>query len=94
MNMRIAVFASGRGSNLLAIHDAVISGKLEGVSLDLAVCDRPDAPVVGLVHKRNIPDLFFVPKIMQTKMHLKQSLRKSSLKQKLSLLFWQVICVW
>ncbi|HIG77068.1 MAG TPA: phosphoribosylglycinamide formyltransferase, partial [Candidatus Lambdaproteobacteria bacterium] len=29
--MRIAVFASGRGSNLLAIHDAVISGKLEGV---------------------------------------------------------------
>ena len=62
MNMRIAVFASGRGSNLLAIHDAVISGKLEGVSLDLAVCDRPDAPVVGLVHKRNIPDFIFSPK--------------------------------
>ena len=62
MNMRIAVFASGRGSNLLAIHDAVISGKLEGVSLDLAVCDRPDAPVVGLVHKRNIPDFIFCPK--------------------------------
>ena len=62
MNMRIAVFASGHGSNLLAIHDAVISGKLEGVSLDLAVCDRPDAPVVGLVHKRNIPDFIFGPK--------------------------------
>ena len=46
MNMRIAVFASGRCSNLLAIHDAVISGKLEGVLLDVAVCDRPDAPVV------------------------------------------------
>ena len=62
MNMRIAVFASGRGSNLLAIHDAVISGKLEGISLDLAVCDRPDAPVVDLVHKRNIPDFIFCPK--------------------------------
>lgn len=62
MNMRIAVFASGRGSNLKAIHDAVISGKLEGVLLDLAVCDRPDAPVVGLVHKRNIPDFIFCPK--------------------------------
>ena len=62
MNMRIAVFASGRGSNLLAIHNAVISGKLEGVSLDLVVCDRPDAPVVDLVHKRNIPDFIFCPK--------------------------------
>ena len=62
MNMRIAVFASGRGSNLLAIHDAVISGKLEGVSLNLAVCDRLDAPVVDLVHKRNIPDFIFCPK--------------------------------
>jgi len=62
MNMRIAVFASGHGSNLLAIHDAVISGKLEGVSLDLAVCDHPDAPVVGLVHKINIPDFIFCPK--------------------------------
>ena len=62
MNMRIAVFASGRGSNLLAIHDGVISGKLEGVSLDLAVCDRPDAPVVDLVHKKNIQDFIFCPK--------------------------------
>jgi len=38
--MRIAVFASGRGSNLLAIHDAILADELQGVSLDLLVCDR------------------------------------------------------
>ena len=60
--MRIAVFSSGRGSNLLAINDAIISGRLRGVSLDLAVCDRPDEPVADLVKKRNIPYFIFCPK--------------------------------
>ena len=62
MKMRIAVFASRRGSNLLAINDAIISGKLGGVSLDLAVCDRPDEPVAELVQERNIPHFIFCPK--------------------------------
>ena len=61
LKMRIAVFASGRGSNLLSIHDAILADKLRGVTLDLLVCDRPDAPVVGEVKKRKIPDLVFRP---------------------------------
>ena len=60
--MRIAVFASGHGSNLLAIHDAIHAGKLHGVTLDLLVCDCPDAPVVEEVKKRGIPDLVFCPR--------------------------------
>ena len=59
--MRIAVFASGRGSNLQAIHDAVLADKLHGVSLDLLVCDHPDAPVVKEVKKRGIPAFVFRP---------------------------------
>mgnify|MGYP000044104612 FL=1 len=59
--MRIAVFASGRGSNLLAIHAAILADELQEVSLDLLVCDRPDAPVVEEVKKRGIPDFIFRP---------------------------------
>jgi phosphoribosylglycinamide formyltransferase-1 len=42
---RIAVFASGSGTNFQAIVDAVASGKL-GVTIELLVCDRPQALVV------------------------------------------------
>jgi len=59
--MRIAVFASGRGSNLQAIHDAVLADELQGVSLALLVCDSPDAPVVEEVKKRGIPAFIFRP---------------------------------
>ena len=39
---RIAVFASGSGTNFQAIVDAVASGKLD-VIVELLVCDRPQA---------------------------------------------------
>ena len=61
VKMRIAVFASGRGSNLQAIHDAVLADELQGVSLALLVCDSPDAPVVEEVKKRGIPAFIFSP---------------------------------
>ena len=40
--MNIAVFASGKGTNLQAIIDAVKQGKIKA-NLSLLVCDRPDA---------------------------------------------------
>jgi phosphoribosylglycinamide formyltransferase-1 len=42
---RIAVFASGIGTNFQAIVDAVACGKLD-VIVELLVCDRPQAPVI------------------------------------------------
>ncbi len=42
---RIAIFASGSGSNFQAIVDQVQKGKLD-VSIELLVCDRPQAYVV------------------------------------------------
>lgn len=44
-SFRIAVFASGNGSNFQAIADAVQAGKLD-VEIGLLVCDRPNAKVV------------------------------------------------
>ena len=44
--MRIAVFASGRGSNMVALAEAARDGQLPGVSIGLVVCDRPGAPVL------------------------------------------------
>ena len=44
--MRLAVFASGRGSNMLAIANAIQEGRLPGVSIDLVVCDKPSAAVL------------------------------------------------
>jgi phosphoribosylglycinamide formyltransferase-1 len=43
--MRIAVFASGRGSNFNAIAKAIKSQKIKA-SLALLICDNPDAAVI------------------------------------------------
>ncbi|CAN5855031.1 phosphoribosylglycinamide formyltransferase [soil metagenome] len=45
--MRLALLASGRGSNVAAILEAIRAGRLEAEAVIL-VCDRPGAPVSGL----------------------------------------------
>ena len=45
MTKRMAIFASGRGSNADALHDAVLAGKINA-SIVVLVCDIPDAPVL------------------------------------------------
>jgi phosphoribosylglycinamide formyltransferase 1 len=58
---RIAVFASGSGSNFQAIADAVKEGRLD-VTIELLVCDRPKAKVVERAREAGIPVYTFVPK--------------------------------
>jgi phosphoribosylglycinamide formyltransferase-1 len=58
---RIAVFASGSGSNFQAIVDQVAGGKLD-VSIELLVCDRPKAYVVERAVQANVPVFTFKPK--------------------------------
>ncbi|GHH48144.1 phosphoribosylglycinamide formyltransferase [[Pseudomonas] boreopolis] len=48
MSMRIAVLASGRGSNLQAILDAIAAGRLEAEVVGV-FSDRPDAAALGKV---------------------------------------------
>jgi phosphoribosylglycinamide formyltransferase-1 len=49
----IAVFASGRGSNFLAIAKAIKRGALK-VNLALLVCDNPKAPVLVKAKKMGV----------------------------------------
>lgn len=58
---RIAVFASGRGSNFQALVDAQQSGALGG-EISMLVCDKPQAPVVELAHEANVDVFAFQPK--------------------------------
>ena len=49
--MRLAVLLSGRGSNFLAIHQAIADGKL-GAEIVCVICNQPDA--AGLARAREL----------------------------------------
>ena len=50
---RLAVFASGQGTNFDAIADACSDGRLDAC-VSLMVCDKPGAPVVAKARERGI----------------------------------------
>lgn len=58
---RIAVFASGQGSNFQNLVDWANSGKL-GAEIALLVCNKAQAPVVERAWKAGIDCLLFDPK--------------------------------
>ena len=59
-SFRIAVFASGRGSNFQALVDAR-AGALGG-EISILICDKPQAPVVELAQAANVDVFAFQPK--------------------------------
>lgn len=59
---KIAIFASGSGSNFEAIVQAVQSGRLEGVEVSLLVCDKPGAKVVERAERLGVEAFVFSPK--------------------------------
>lgn len=58
---RIAIFASGNGSNFEAIVGACTDGRLDA-EVVLMVCDKPGAPVTGRASRLGIPAFTFDPK--------------------------------
>jgi phosphoribosylglycinamide formyltransferase-1 len=58
---RVAVFASGSGSNFQAIVDRVQAGELD-VKLELLVCDRPGARVIERATAAGVDTYVFRPK--------------------------------
>lgn len=58
---KIAIFASGSGSNFQSIADYVKEGKLEA-EIMLLVCDRPGAFAIERAEKAGIPSFVFSPK--------------------------------
>ncbi len=67
MKTNIAIFASGKGSNFLAIAKAIKSGKLRKVNLALLVCDNPNAPVIFKAKKLKVKVVLIRPDIFTTK---------------------------
>ncbi len=65
--MRLAVFASGRGSNMLAIANAIEEGRLPGVSIDFVVCDKPSAPVLKKAQELKLKTFVFEAKKFRKK---------------------------
>jgi phosphoribosylglycinamide formyltransferase-1 len=63
---RLAVFASGNGSNFQAIIDAVEAGKLEA-EVCLLVCDKPGAKAIDRAKKHGISTFIFNPKKYESK---------------------------
>jgi phosphoribosylglycinamide formyltransferase 1 len=63
---KIAVFASGSGSNFQAIVDAVQTGQLSA-DVSILVCDRPNALVVERADRYSIPSFSFSAKDYSSK---------------------------
>ncbi|MTH54190.1 phosphoribosylglycinamide formyltransferase [Bacillus mangrovi] len=63
---KMAVFASGNGSNFQAIANAAKRGELEA-EIVLLVCDKPGAPVTEKARAAGIPVLELSPKSFENK---------------------------
>lgn len=59
--MRIACFASGSGSNVEAIFEAIEDGRMSARCV-LLVCDRPGAPVIERAERRGCDVFVFTAK--------------------------------
>ncbi|MFD1359967.1 phosphoribosylglycinamide formyltransferase [Fictibacillus halophilus] len=70
---RIAVFASGSGSNFQAIADAVENGTLKA-EIQLLICDKPGAKVIERARKLSIPIFTFVPNTFASKAHFEKEI--------------------
>lgn len=72
--MKIAIFASGSGSNFGAIVQALKTGQLKGVEIALLVCDRPNAYVIERAEQEGIPVFSFQPKEYTGKLAYEQTI--------------------
>ena len=59
--LRLAVLASGRGSNFLAIQEAIKKGELEA-DICLLISDQPEAPVLQKAEEAGIDTYFINPR--------------------------------
>ncbi|SES00411.1 phosphoribosylglycinamide formyltransferase [Salipaludibacillus aurantiacus] len=73
--MKIAVFASGSGSNFQAILDACASGSLDA-SVSLLVCDKPGAFAEQRAASADIPVFSFSPKNFDGKAAFEEAILK------------------
>ena len=63
---RIALFASGSGSNVQALLEACHRGELQAEPV-LLICDKPEAKVVERAAEASLPAFTFQPKMYENK---------------------------
>lgn len=54
MTARIAILISGRGSNMVALADAIDNGTIPNAEIVAVVSDQPAAPGLAVAHERGI----------------------------------------
>jgi phosphoribosylglycinamide formyltransferase 1 len=77
---RIAVFASGSGTNFQAIIDGVKAGQLEA-EIGLLVCDRAGAKCIDRAEAEGIPTFIFAAKNYDGKAHYEQEILRNLAEQ-------------
>ena len=81
---KIAVFASGTGSNFQAIIDAIGSGELRAEQ-SLLVCDKPGAAVIEKADAANVDSLFLIQKNINLRVDFETELLNNLEKHKCGL---------
>lgn len=74
----VAVFASGNGSNALRLMD-YFKAKNGSISIDLLVCNKPDAPVVEKARERGVEVLIVDNAMVENGLTLLQELHYRSI---------------
>lgn len=81
---RLAVFASGTGSNFLAIHDAIINHELDAC-IALVFSDKPSSKTIENAQKRKLNTLALSPKKFPTKEDYESVILDALLSEKIDL---------
>lgn len=63
---RILIFASGRGSNAEAIHEATVNGTVNGTVVGV-ICDHADAQVLKRAERWQVPSTVLELKSFENK---------------------------
>ena len=63
---RIAIFLSGRGSNFMAIHNAIVAGKINA-EIVIVFSNKKEAPGLKIAQERNLETLYLNPKECQSR---------------------------
>jgi phosphoribosylglycinamide formyltransferase-1 len=82
---KIAIFASGSGSNFQAINDEIKAGTLDA-SVELLVCDRKQAFVIERALQEKIPVFSFNPKDYASKEEFESEIAEELIKRDVELL--------
>lgn len=80
----IAVLISGRGSNFMAIHDAIVAGKINA-EIALVFSNKEEAPGLKIARERSLDGLFLDPKAYSSREEYEKKIIKEVRKRDVDL---------